>query len=127
MAPYLLSVRRKYGSTSTYLTRHAGAFGVIGVIALSTFLIGWWVTVIVAYLLDVKVSTAMKGAGVGLLTGAFVFWASYEGLMQWVPNPMIVTAITLVSSFGLAKIIAYKIGKSNNSIAGKENIHPHSE
>jgi len=98
-------VRKTYGPTSTYLVTHAGVFGVIGIIALSTFLISWWVTVIVAYILDVKVSTAMKGAAVGLLTEAFVFWASYEGLMQWVPNPMIITAMTLVSSFVIARII----------------------
>jgi hypothetical protein len=120
---YLVSMRKKYGATSTYLVTHAGVFGIVGVIALSTFLIGWWVTIIIAYLLDVKVSTAMKGTVIGLLIGAFVFWASYEGLTRWVPNPLIITAITLIIFSAAARIIAYKSGKSNNPIADMEIIH----
>ena len=108
IAPYLVRMRRKYSPTSTYLVTHAGVFGIVGVIALSIFLIGWWVTIIIAYLLDVKVSTAMKGTGVGLLIGAFVSWASYQGLMRWIPNPLIITAITLVIFSALARIITYK-------------------
>jgi hypothetical protein len=108
VASYLVSMRKKYGPTSTYLVSHVGVFGVVGVIALSTFLIGWWVTIFIAYLLDVKVSTAMKGTGVGLLIGAFVFWTSYEGLMRWVPNPLIITAITVIIFSASARIITYK-------------------
>lgn len=108
VAPYLVSMRKKYGPISTYLVTHAGAFGVIGIITLSTFLIGWWVTIIIAYLLDAKVSTAMKGTGVGLLIGAFFFWASYEGLMHWLPNPLIITAITIAIFSASARIITYK-------------------
>ena len=108
VAPHLARIRKKYSPISTYLVTHAGAFGIIGIITLSTFLIGWWVTIIIAYLLDVKVSTAMKGTGVGLLIGAFVFWTSYEGLMHWLPNPPVITAITVVIFSGLARIITYK-------------------
>jgi len=108
LAPYLLSVRKKYGPTSLYLVEHVGAFGVVGVIALSTFVIGWWVTIIVAYLLNTKVSTAMKGAGLGLVIGAFFFSASFEGLTRWIPDPRIITAITLIFFIVLAKVIAYK-------------------
>jgi MFS family permease len=108
VAPYLMSMRKKYNPISTYLVTHAGVFGVIGIITISTFLIGWWVTIIIAYLLNVKVSTAMKGTGIGLLIGAFFFWVSYEGLMRWIPNPPIITAITVVIFSGLARIITYK-------------------
>ena len=108
VASYLVNMRKKYGPTSAYLVARVGVFGVAGVIALSTFLIGWWLTVIIAYLLDVKVSTAMKGTGVGLLVGAFVFWASYEGLMRWIPNPLIITAITIIVFSASARIITYK-------------------
>jgi len=108
VAPYLVSVRKKYGPTSTYLVDHVGVFGVVGVIALSTFLIGWWVTIIIAYLLDAKVSTAMKGTGIGLLIGAAFFWASYEGLTRWIPDPRIITVITLVIFSAMARIITYK-------------------
>jgi len=108
VAPYLVKVRKKYGPTSTYLVDHVGVFGVVGVIALSTFLIGWWVTIIIAYLLDVKVSTAMKGAGLGLLVGAVFFWTSFEGLTRWIPDPLIITAITMIIFSASARIITYK-------------------
>ena len=107
VAPFLVGVKKKYGPTSTYLVDHIGVFGVVGVIALSTFLIGWWVTIIIAYLLDLKVSTAMKGTWIGLLIGAVFFWASYEGLTRWIPDPLIITAITLVIFSALARIITY--------------------
>lgn len=108
VAPHLARIRKKYSPISTYLVTHAGSFGIVGVIALSTFLIGWWVTIVIAYILDVKVSTAMIGTGVGLLVGAFVFWTSYEGLARWVPNPLIITAITIVIFSTSARIITYK-------------------
>jgi broad specificity phosphatase PhoE len=48
VVPYLVRIRKKYSPTSTYLVTHAGVFGIVGVIALSTFLIGWWVTIIIS-------------------------------------------------------------------------------
>ena len=108
VAPYLVRIRKKYGPTGAYLVTHAGVLGTVGVITFSTFLLGWEVTIIIAYLLDVKVSTAMKGTWVGLLIGALFFWVSYEGLMWWIPNPLIVTAIMVVIVFALVRIITYK-------------------
>jgi hypothetical protein len=108
VASYLLSVRKKYGPTSTYLVNRVGVFGIVGVIALSTFLIGWWLTVIISYILAVRVGTAMKGTAIGLLVGAFIFWTSYEGLARWIPNPLIITAITIVLFSASARIITYK-------------------
>jgi hypothetical protein len=108
VAPHLARIRKKYSPTSTYLVTHAGAFGIIGVIVVCTFLIGWWMTIVIAYILDVKVSTAMIGTAIGLLVGAFVFWTSYEGLARWIPNPLIITAITIVIFSASARVITYK-------------------
>ena len=113
VAPHLALIKKNYKPISTYLVDHAGSFGIVGVIAVSTFLIGWWVTIVIAYILDVKVSTAMIGTGVGLLVGAFVFWTSYEGLARWIPNPLIITAITIVIFSASARIITYKAADKN--------------
>jgi hypothetical protein len=83
-----------------------------GVLAFSTFLIGWWVTVVLAFFLNVKVSTSMKGVGLGLGVGAFVSWASYQGLLGSVPNPIIITAITLIVSSAITKIIFHRAQQS---------------
>jgi hypothetical protein len=82
--------------------------GITGVLALSTFLVGWWVAVMIAYLLNVRVSATMKGTGVGLIVGAFVFWVSYQGLLHWLPNPIIITALTLLVFFALGRIIIHR-------------------
>ena len=107
-APYLTRLKRKYLPISNYLLSHSGFIGITGVLAFSTFLIGWWITVMIAYLLNVKVSSAMRGTGVGLVVGAFVFWASYQGLLRWIPNPVIITAITLIIFFALGRLMLHK-------------------
>jgi hypothetical protein len=107
-APYLTRLKKKYLPISNYLLAHAGFIGITGVLAFSTFLIGWWVTVMIAYLLNVKVSSAMRGTGVGLVVGAVVFWASYQGLLRWIPNPIVITAITLIIFFALGRLILRK-------------------
>jgi MFS family permease len=114
-APHLMRLKRKYLPVSNYLLAHAGAIGITGVLAFSTFLIGWWVTVMIAYLLEVNVSTTMKGTGVGLVLGAFIFWASYQGLLRWIPNPIIITAITLIVFSVLARIILYKAERASQN------------
>jgi hypothetical protein len=62
----------------------------------------------IAYLLNVKVSSTMKGTGVGLVVGAFVSWVSYQGLLQWMPNPIVITAITLIFFSAIGKMIIHK-------------------
>jgi uncharacterized membrane protein len=78
-------------------------------------LIGWWVTVMIAFLLNVKVSSTMKGTGVGLVVGAFVFWASYQGLLRWVPNPVVITAITLIVFSAIGRMIIHKAEQASRT------------
>jgi hypothetical protein len=111
-APYLLRIKERYRPLSKYLLAHASAIGMTGVLAFSTFLIGWWVAVVIAYFLNVRVTTSMKGVGLGLGVGAFVSWASYQGLLGWIPNPIIITAITLIVSSAITKIIVHKAQQS---------------
>jgi len=116
-APHLMRLKRKYFPISNYLLAHAGIVGITGVLAFSTFLIGWWVTVMIAYLLNVKVSSTMKGTGAGLVVGAFVFWASFQGLLRWMPNPVVITAITLIVFSAIARIIIHKAEQSSQTLS----------
>ena len=115
-APYLMRLKRKYLPISNYLLAHAGFVGITGILAFTTFLIGWWVTVMIAYLLNVKVSSTMKATGVGLVVGAFVFWASYQGLLRWIPNPIIITAITLAVFFAIGWLILHKAEQASQTL-----------
>jgi len=117
VAPHLIRLKRKYLPISNYLLAHAGFIGIIGILAFSTFLIGWWVTVMIAYLLNVSVSSAMKGTGVGLIVGAFVFWASYQGLLRWIPNPLIITALTMIVFFALGRLMLHKAERASQTFS----------
>ena len=103
--PYLTTLKNKYAPGSRFLIAHTGRLGLGGALALATLLVGWWVTVAIAYLLDVDVSTTMKATLLGLLAGAGVSWAVYEGLTKALPNQILVTAVTLIVFGILAHII----------------------
>jgi len=93
VAPFVNRIRSKYASTSQRLLSHAGRFGVAGSLAVFAFLIGWWVSALVAYILDVELGTAMKGIFIGALIGGLTSLAIYQGLLIAVPNPGIVSLI----------------------------------
>ncbi len=115
-APHLMRLKKKYAPLSNYVLAHAGVIGISGVLAFSTFLVGWWVTVMIAYFLNLKVSTTMKGTGMGLVVGAFVFCASYQGLLRWVPNPFIITAITLIVFSAMARVMLHKVEHASQKL-----------
>ena len=117
VAPHLMRLKRKYLPISNYLLAHAGIVGITGVLAFSTFLIGWWVTVMIAYLLNVNISSTMKGTGFGLVVGAFVFWASYQGLLRWMPNPIAITAITLIVFSAIGRIVLHKAKQASQTLS----------
>jgi hypothetical protein len=102
---YLTKLKERYGPGADFLAAHAGRIGVGGALALCTLLIGWEVAVVISYLLDMSVKTAMKSIVLGELIGAGVSWASYEGLANWLPNPLVVTAILLITFALIARVI----------------------
>ncbi|GEM_PF-633593 len=93
IAPYVTQIRSRYTGTSKRLLAHAGRFGVAGSLAIFAFLIGWWVSALVAYILDVEIGTAMKGISAGALVGGLTSLAIYQGLLVAVPNPSIISLI----------------------------------
>ena len=103
--PYLTRLRKRYEDGAEFLLNHVGRLGIVGALTLSTFAAGWLATVAIAYILGVSVSTAVKSTVLGLLIGAGVSYATYEGLIKAFPNPMIVTVAILI----LFGIIAYVI------------------
>jgi hypothetical protein len=119
-APYLLRIKERYDPLSKYLLAHTSIIGITGILAFSTFFIGWWVSVVIAYLLNVRVSSTMRGVGVGLGVGAFVSWASYQGLLRWIPNPVIITAITLIVFSAMGRLILHKAQQASQTSAATD-------
>jgi hypothetical protein len=93
---YREAVKKRYRSTAesylVLLDRIPGIF----VIAILCFLVGPWVALAVAYMLSLQFREIMIGLAVGLSGSGTVYFAMYRGLLQTVPDPLIVTVVTLV-------------------------------
>jgi hypothetical protein len=114
---YLAKLKKRYEAGATYLAVHAGRIGLAGALALCTFLVGWWVAIIISYVLNVDVKTTMKAVIIGLLIGAGFSQISYEGLVKWLPDPLIVTAILLAIFVLIARIIGILAKREATSVS----------
>ena len=111
--PYLTKLKKKYRPASEILVAHAGKLGLGGALTICTFLFGWQPTIVIAYLLDVDVSTTMKTIILGALIGAIFFWAVYEGLLKAFPYPILVIAV-IVIIFGILGLVIKQIAKQKS-------------
>ena len=107
-ARHLTRLKSKYYPISNHLLARMGSLRIIGVLTLSTFLVGWWVTVMIAHLLNVEVASTMKSTGVGLAVGAFVFWASYQGMSRWMLNPLMISTIIFIAFLAIGRLMLLK-------------------
>ena len=95
--PYLDKIKVRYGDSSRLFMTQSGSLGVQGALAVCTFLIGWWIAVIIAYLMDLDTKPAMIGIFTGLLAGGLLSWSIYEGFVRLIPDPAIVVLLFLVA------------------------------
>jgi hypothetical protein len=119
--PYLEKLRGKYEDEAMFLFKHAGKH-LMGVLALFTFLFGWWAAVVFAYILNIDAPTAMKASVLGLLFGAGVSWATYEGLIKIVLNPILAVVVTIII-FGVVVKIVSKMAENERNNASKRRIN----
>ncbi|WP_455368374.1 hypothetical protein [[Eubacterium] cellulosolvens] len=95
--PYLDKIKVRYSDSSRFFMTYSGRLGVQGALAVCTFLIGWWIAVIIAYLMDLDTKTAMVSIFTGLLAGGLLSWSIYEGFVRLIPDPAIVVLIFLIA------------------------------
>jgi uncharacterized membrane protein len=94
--PYLAKVKVRYTESSRRFMTYSGRLGVQGALAVCTFLIGWWIATVLAYLMDLDMRTAMISIFSGLLAGGLLSLAIYEGFVRLIPDPAIVVFAFLV-------------------------------
>jgi len=94
--PYLSRIRVRYSDSSRLFTTYSGRLGAEGALAVCTFLIGWWIATVIAYLMDLDTRTAMFSIFSGLMAGGLLSWALYEGFVRLIPDPATVIVIFLV-------------------------------
>jgi len=120
-ARYLGKVKSKYMHEAKFLEAHAGKVGIAGALALCTFMIGWWVAIIISYILEVDIRTTMKATALGLVVDSSVSLASFGGLIKWVPNSLVVTAILMIGSTIMARVVQ-KMAKREAEIGGSIRV-----
>jgi hypothetical protein len=100
------SYMKKLKKTSVYrmLTSGAGRFGTYGVLALSTFLVGWWAAVGIAFILQLETPYAISAIFVGLVAGGLLAWLLYMGIGGIVGNPLISAVLFLGVGFAIGAI-----------------------
>ncbi len=105
LAPYLSAIVERYKSNLAPFSRRVDGLRAIGTMALSSFLIGWWVSAVLALLLGIGVRVALKGSAMGLMAAAAVSLALYKGLIMAIPDAWVVGAIFLVIFFASTAIL----------------------
>jgi len=90
---YLKMLKNSFRPVYRFLNIHAGRFGIFGILALSTFLVGWWLAVILAFVADLEIPYAVSAIFVGLVGGGLLAWGLYYGIETVIHNTLILAAI----------------------------------
>jgi hypothetical protein len=74
----------------------------MGMIVLSTMLVGWWIAVLLSYFLQLKLKIIMKSILFGLSLGALLYGLIYSGLTLALSDPLILIIVFL----GIALLVS---------------------
>ncbi|MBS7625905.1 small multi-drug export protein [Candidatus Bathyarchaeota archaeon] len=96
LKPILSRFKLRYAEDTVLFKTYSGRLGVAGALAACTFLIGWWIATVIAYLLDLDVRTTMVSVLSGLIAGGLLSFAIYEGFIRLIPDPAIVLIAFLI-------------------------------
>ncbi len=97
---YLRILKKRFRPIYRFLTARAGRLGTFGILALTTFLVGWWLAVILTFLAVLEIPYAMTGIFVGLVGGGLLAWGLYFGIERVFSNPLVIGGILV--GIGLA-------------------------
>jgi hypothetical protein len=115
--PYLKKMEKKF-EPITNVVAGQGGIGLIGFMAVFTFILGWIPIIIIHLVLNLKVGTTMKAAILGVLIAGLVYLAVFEGLLSVIPYPFLIITIMMVLitivGMGIQKILARRSKKSSN-------------
>jgi ElaB/YqjD/DUF883 family membrane-anchored ribosome-binding protein len=99
LAPHISALMGRYRSGLATLPMRANGLQAIGAMAVSSFLIGWWASAMLALLLGLSARAALCGAALGLMAAAAISLLLYKGLIMAIPDAWLVGAIFLAIFF----------------------------
>jgi len=97
---YIKSLKKHFKPAYKFFTVHAGKFGTFGILVTATFVAGWWLAVILAFIAELEMSYTMGGIFVGLVCGGLLALGLYFGAESIIDNPLALAAI--FTGIGLA-------------------------
>ena len=90
-------------------------FGLIGFMALFTFILGWIPIIIIHLVLALTVGTTMKAAILGVFIAGLVYLLIFEGFLAVLPYPFLIIAIMMglitAVGMGIQKFLARRKSK----------------
>ena len=115
--PYLKNMEKKF-EPITNAVAGQGGIGLIGLMAVFTFIFGWIPIIIIHLVLNLTVGTTMKAAILGVLLAGLVYLAIFEGLATVIPYPFLIISVMMllitVVGMGISKMLARRSKKSSN-------------
>ena len=112
--PYLKNMEKKFESITNVVAAQRG-FGLIGFMAMFTFILGWIPIIVIHLVLNLTVSTTMKAAILGVCIAGLVYLAMFEGFLSVIPYPFLIIAVMMllitVVGMGIQKFLARKSKK----------------
>lgn len=112
--PYLKNMEKKFEPVTNAVAGQHG-FGLIGFMALFTFILGWIPIIIIHLVLGLTVSTTMKAAILGVFIAGLVYLLIFEGFLAVLPYPFLIIAIMMglitAVGMGIQKFLARRKSK----------------
>lgn len=102
---YLKALKGRFKPVYRFLKVYAGRSGILGILVLSTFLAGWWLAVMLAFITELEILHAMSGILVGLVTGGLLAWGLYYGIERVVASPLLLASIFIAIGLAIGTVM----------------------
>jgi len=104
---HIRRLKNRFRPAYRFFTVHAGRLGTFWILALATFVAGWWLAVILAFIAELEIPYTMGGIFVGLVGGGLLALGLYFGAESITDKPFILAAIFI--GIGLATGVILQI------------------
>lgn len=120
---YLKALKSRFKPVYRFLKVYAGRSGILGILALSTFLAGWWLAVMIAFITELEILHAMIGIFVGLVAGGLLAWGLYYGIERAVTSPLLLASIFIGIGLAVGTVMQIQVARMRmrRRIRGKKS------
>src|SRR4030042_3169753 len=117
--PHIRNIKTRFTPVYFFLTHHLGRFCFFIIVIPFTFLMGWWVSVALAFIADLKIHHAIVGIFLGLTGSGIIALILYAKIQKVVSNPLALAVVFIGISLIVGTIMhsmIYRMRKSGKQI-----------